>query len=176
MLQADGNKWQHYHRTSQKEPDIRRLCKPDPANQNSPDQTGVFGAGHLARIHMTVGEQHDDVVSHDEYLGGAHGAVFTQLQSFDLSTGNMINVTQKYDADKLLSLAETKFREIHKLDSEADLNDAGFMFEDGKFTLPENMGLTKEGVLMIYNSYEVASYAQGETRFTIPYSALKGNV
>lgn len=116
------------------------------------------------------------VVSHDEYLGGAHGAVFTQLQSFDLSTGNMINVTQKYDADKLLSLAETKFREIHKLDSEADLNDAGFMFKNGKFALPENMGLTREGILMVYNSYEVASYAQGETRFTIPYTAINGNV
>lgn len=116
------------------------------------------------------------VVNHDEYLGGAHGAAFTQLTTFDLSNGNIIDIIENYGSDQLLTLAEAKFREIHKLDSNADLNDAGFMFEDGKFTLPENMGLTKEGVLMIYNSYEVASYAQGETRFTIPYSALKGNV
>ena len=116
------------------------------------------------------------IVNHNEYLGGAHGAAFTQLTSFELSNGNMIDISEKYSSTKLLTLAEAKFREMHKLDSNADLNDAGFMFKDGKFTLPENIGLTKVGVLMIYNSYEVASYAQGETRFTIPYSVLNGNV
>ncbi|NEN24984.1 DUF3298 domain-containing protein [Cryomorpha ignava] len=116
------------------------------------------------------------VVNHEEYLGGAHSAAFTQLNSFDLSNGNMIDITEKYGAGKLLTLAEAKFREMNKLDSKADLNDAGFMFKEGKFALPENMGLTKEGVLMVYNSYEVASYAQGETRFTIPYSALNGDL
>ncbi len=116
------------------------------------------------------------VVNQDEYLGGAHPAVFTQLRSFDLSTGNFIDIVDKYGKEKLLALAERRFRTINELDSRANLNDAGFMFEDGKFTLPENMGLTKEGVLVVYNSYEVASYAQGETRFTIPYSALAGDV
>lgn len=116
------------------------------------------------------------VINHDEYLGGAHGAAFTQLTSFDLSNGNMIDISERYDSNKLKTLAEAKFRELNKLDSKADLNDAGFMFKEGKFTLPENIGLTNEGVLMVYNSYEVASYAQGETRFTIPYTALNGNV
>lgn len=116
------------------------------------------------------------VVNNEEYLGGAHSAAFTQLNSFELSNGNMIDITEKYGAGKLLPLAESKFRELNKLDSKADLNDAGFMFKDGEFALPENMGLTKEGVLMVYNSYEVASYAQGETRFIIPYSALNDDV
>lgn len=116
------------------------------------------------------------VINQDEYLGGAHPAVFTQLKSFDLSTGDIIDIADKFGKEKLLASAERRFRAINELDSKANLNDAGFMFEDGNFTLPENMGLTSEGVLVVYNSYEVASYAQGETRFTIPYSSLLGDV
>jgi hypothetical protein len=50
------------------------------------------------------------------------------------------------------------------------------MFEGGKFALPENMGLTRDGVLLFYNSYEVAAYAEGETKFVIPYGKLGNDV
>ncbi len=116
------------------------------------------------------------VVNHAEYLGGAHPATFVQLQSFDLATGNMINISEKYRGSKLKEIAEKMFREKNDLDSTTDLNDAGFMFKDGRFVLPENMALTPDGVLMVYNSYEVASFDKGETRFTIPYSQLGGDV
>lgn len=110
-----------------------------------------------------------------EYMGGAHPNSYTHLKSFDLKTGNPIDIEKKYGRDKLLSLAEAKFREAHSL-SEADgLNDAGFLFENGVFHLPENIGLTADGVLLIYNAYEVASYAQGATVITIPYAALNGD-
>lgn len=110
-----------------------------------------------------------------EYMGGAHPNTYTHLKSFDLETGNAIDLEKKYGRDKLLTLAEAKFREAHSLLETDDLNDAGFLFEDGVFHLPENMGLTPKGVLLIYNSYEVASYAEGATIITIPYAALNGD-
>ena len=116
------------------------------------------------------------ILNQSEYLGGAHSAAFTQLNSFDISNGNMIDVVDRYGRKKLTEIAERYFREQNKLTSDQDLNDAGFMFENGKFVLPENIGLTAEGVLMVYNSYEVASYAQGETRFVIPYTELNEGV
>lgn len=116
------------------------------------------------------------MLNQSEYLGGAHSAAFTQLNTFDISSGNMIDVVDRYGRGKLTKIAETYFREKNKLTSDQDLNDAGFMFENGKFVLPENIGLTPEGILMVYNSYEVASYAQGETRFVIPYSELTEGV
>ncbi|MCA1762456.1 MAG: DUF3298 domain-containing protein [Flavobacteriales bacterium] len=110
-----------------------------------------------------------------EYMGGAHPNSYTHLQSFDLETGNRIDIESKYGLDNLLTEAEAKFREAHSLSESDDLNDAGFLFEDGVFHLPENMGLTPKGVLMIYNSYEVASYSVGATTITIPYSELDDN-
>lgn len=111
-------------------------------------------------------------VNHNEYLGGAHPSRFVTLASFDLSSGNQIDILDRYDETQLLKLAEDRFRKIHSLSETKDLNDAGFMFENGRFVLPENMALTSEGVLFVYNSYEVAAYSEGETRFVIPYSEL----
>jgi len=108
-----------------------------------------------------------------EYMGGAHPNSYTHLKSFDLTTGNAINITSKFNRENLLSLAESKFREAHSLSEKDDLNDAGFLFEDGMFHLPENMGLTPDGILLIYNAYEVAAYTVGATIITIPYSTLK---
>ena len=116
------------------------------------------------------------ILEQNEYLGGAHPAAFTQLNSFDISNGNMIDVVERFGKKKLTEIAERYFREINNLTSDQNLNDAGFMFENGKFVLPENMALIAEGILMVYNSYEVASYAQGETRFVISYSELDGGV
>lgn len=116
------------------------------------------------------------MLRHSEYLGGAHGTAFTRLQSFDLKTGNQIDFAGRFDMRVVGKEAEKRFREANKLTPEADLNDAGFLFKDGKFTLPENMGLTPDGLLLIYNSYEVASFAQGATRILIPYAAISGSV
>jgi hypothetical protein len=40
------------------------------------------------------------------------------------------------------------------------------------FVLPENIGYNEEGLLLLYNTYEIASYAMGITEFTIPYSEI----
>lgn len=111
-------------------------------------------------------------IDQKEYMGGAHPSKFVTLASFDLTSGTTINILDLYDKKQLERLAEERFRKIHKLKQDQDLNDAGFMFENGIFVLPENMALTNEGILFVYNSYEVAAYSEGETRFTIPYSEL----
>ena len=41
------------------------------------------------------------------------------------------------------------------------------------FHLPENIGLNDEGVIFFYNVYEIASYADGITEFTIPFSDIE---
>jgi hypothetical protein len=47
------------------------------------------------------------------------------------------------------------------------------MFEKDSFYLPENIGFTKEGVKLLYNQYEVASYADGTIELTLPYNEVK---
>jgi hypothetical protein len=51
--------------------------------------------------------------------------------------------------------------------------DAGYMFENEKFRLNGNYYFSVSGINFVYNPYEIASYAQGQIEFYIPYKALK---
>ena len=51
----------------------------------------------------------------------------------------------------------------------ANSEDFGDSFFGKRFQLPESIGFSDEGVIVLYNTYELASYSQGITEFTIPY-------
>lgn len=44
------------------------------------------------------------------------------------------------------------------------------------FQLPESIGFSDEGVIILYNPYEIASYSQGIIEFTIPYEEIESNL
>ena len=46
-----------------------------------------------------------------------------------------------------------------------------FFNED--FDLPNNIGFNDEGIMFFYNVYDIASYADGITEFTVPYHTLE---
>lgn len=108
----------------------------------------------------------------ESYLGGAHPNTQQIAKSFDLESGNEIDVVSRFDDQQMRMLAEQYFRVYHNIDDTTPLNDGGFLFEDGAFSLPENIALSDSGVVMIYNTYEVASYAEGGTSFVLPYDVL----
>jgi hypothetical protein len=103
----------------------------------------------------------------DDYMGGAHPNSYTYLKTYRLQDGKELDLNAILSEGELLKRAEAAFREKHELSADADLNEAGFMFENNTFSLPENMALVKGGILLHYNPYEVASYAQGETEIVI---------
>lgn len=47
------------------------------------------------------------------------------------------------------------------------------MFPGNRFDLPDNIGYSTKGLILHYNPYEVASYAEGPVVVTIPYSKAK---
>ena len=106
------------------------------------------------------------------YTGGAHPNTTVTLLNYDTKTGKAISIkTLIKDQRKLVQLAEKKFRETHELAPNASLNEEGF-FWDGKFQLPENIGLSGEGIWFFYNSYEIAAYAVGPTEFVLSWEEL----
>jgi len=113
------------------------------------------------------------IVKDNDFMGGAHPNSYTTIQSFDLEDGKRIDILSRYDSASVYQMAEAEFRTIHQIPDSIGLNDAGMMFENGNFALPENMGLSPNGLLLYYNSYEVASYATGPTKIHIPYSKLE---
>ncbi len=112
----------------------------------------------------------------DSYLftGGAHGYAATRFLNFDMNKGQEID-TQALFKDLLAfrSFAESKFRDQEKIPEKAPINSTGFMFELDSFYLPENIGLTPRGILLLYNQYEVASYADGQIEVLIPFREVK---
>ncbi|GGD51634.1 DUF3298 and DUF4163 domain-containing protein [Muriicola marianensis] len=139
-----------------------------------PDETVPWEA----RIRAEVSFENHRILSVrlDSYLftGGAHGYTSTNFLNFDVQKGEKIN-TQELFRDLLAfrSYAEEAFRKQENIPADAPINSTGFMFELDSFYLPANIGLTPKGILLLYNQYEVASYADGQIQLTIPFKEAK---
>lgn len=101
--------------------------------------------------------------------GGAHGNGFIKLLNFDAKTGKLLNrnaiIKDTVALSKLAKMYFLKATETKEVDGKID-----YFFWGKGFHLPEQIGFTDDGLLLLYNTYDIASYAQGITEFTIPYS------
>lgn len=103
------------------------------------------------------------------FTGGAHGYGSTVFLNFDKKKGVELEYYQLFkDLEGFIKLSEEKFRKQENIPAESLINSTGFMFSSDRFHLPENMGFSKEGLHLVYNQYEVASYADGPIEMTLP--------
>lgn len=113
------------------------------------------------------------------FAGGAHGMSMTEFRSLDPRTGDPVGLSdilvEGYERE-LLPLVESRFRAKHDLESGGSLAEAGFVFEDDTFALPENVRIDGEGLGFYYNLYEVAPYAFGPTEVTLSWDEIAGLV
>jgi hypothetical protein len=107
------------------------------------------------------------------FTGGAHGYGATTFLNFDKSKSIELEIHHLFkDLEGFIDFAEEQFREAQKIPSNVSINTTGFMFSGDLFHLPENLGFTKNGIKLIYNQYEVASYADGPIELLIPYAKV----
>ena len=105
------------------------------------------------------------------FTGGAHGYSSTSFLNFDKVKATELENWELFeDEDGFTHFAESKFRIQEKIPQDENINITGFMFDGDAFHLAENMGYTPEGIQLVYNQYEVASYADGPIVLTIPFS------
>ena len=103
--------------------------------------------------------------------GGAHGNANITLYNFNLQSGSVYSLNDLVsDEEALTALAKDFFIKELEMNSDEHLEDY-FFGED--FHLPANIGFNEDGLLMLYNVYEIASYAQGITEFTIPFKDVQ---
>ena len=105
------------------------------------------------------------------YTGGAHGMEYREFLNFDPISGEQVDL-MNYIENKLafVYFAETKLREKLDMRSYDNWSDHTFLQE---FKLPKNIGMTDDGYRLIYNQYELLSYAEGHTEITISFKELK---
>lgn len=107
-------------------------------------------------------------ISTYEFKGGAHGNDHIEFLNLDAITGKVLNLEDIIsDKEGFKTLAKKHY--IKSLETnEADLKMEDFFF--GKpFQLPENIGFSDDGLVLLYNVYELASYDQSYTEFVIPF-------
>lgn len=113
-------------------------------------------------------------ISISSYLdtGGAHGNSHVAFLSFDKKTGQLLK------SDNIIA-DEEAFKEFVKpyfikaTEALSDDNSVEDLFFGEDFQLPENIGFGESGLILLYNVYEIASYSQGFTEFSIPYNEVK---
>ncbi len=99
--------------------------------------------------------------------GGAHGNLNVTFFNFDTSTGKLLEFDDLFiDKEGLLEVVKTYF------DEETKGSEVDYFFGE-PFSFPANIGFNDEGVIFFYNVYEIASYADGITEFTVPFEAIE---
>lgn len=98
--------------------------------------------------------------------GGAHGLLNISLLNFNAETGGEIENNNLFDDIE-------GFKNIAKPYFEKETEGEDLLDVSKSFELPENMGYNNEGVILIYNTYEVAPYSTGIIEFMIPFEKVK---
>ena len=98
--------------------------------------------------------------------GGAHGSLRILFLNFNAQTGTIIkNDTLFNNISAFKTLANSFFNK--------SVEDKNIQFESTKFQLPENIGYNEEGVVLLYNTYEIAPYTTDIIEFSIPFEDAK---
>ncbi|HSN53648.1 MAG TPA: RsiV family protein [Candidatus Sulfomarinibacteraceae bacterium] len=123
----------------------------------------LFSSAEVATLDLSIAA----------YTGGAHPNAQRQLVSFAVPSGQLLGADDlTTDVEALTAAVERRFREQRGLGHDDDFEAAGFWLSDGRFTLPDNLGLTADGLLVHWNAYEIAPYAMGPTTVLVPASDL----
>jgi len=108
------------------------------------------------------------------FTGGAHGYEGNLSLLFDAKTGRTLTKADLFsDVEGFTAYAEKEFRKHMKIPAGKSINSKGLMFENDKFKLPENIFFNKEGIVLLYNPYEVGSFADGPEELTLSFEEVK---
>ena len=121
----------------------------------------VTAADHsLVSVYLYTEEYH---------AGAAHPGHHTWALNYDLETGKVLALTDLFKPDSryLDVIADYCIAELKKRDA--------LQFEEGAAPKPENYrnwNIAREGLLITFDEYQVAPYAAGPQRVTVPYATL----
>ncbi len=114
---------------------------------------------------------HSDVY---HYTGGAHGMFSSTCMSVDLNTGNPVYYEDIFTDNSFNDIAELIINQIAinlGVENPALLNESGF-FSAEEIKPTENFEILEDGILWVYNPYEIACYAVGQVNVLISWEQL----
>lgn len=118
------------------------------------------------------------IVHRYDYTGGAHGMNTDSCYTIMLSTGTIIKQEDLFDEDALDKVATLIVNHMIKDNKDSEVKTPEGLEEIGFFSVKEiypngNIYITDKGITWSYNPYDIAAYALGTIKTTIPFSELK---
>lgn len=109
------------------------------------------------------------------FMGGAHGITTRMFCNFDKQTGNLLNeedlFSENYVDNLTPLLVQNLIRQNENIKSVDDLEAASYYVESIKPN--NNFYVSDEGIMYVFNPYEIAPYYMGEIAILIPTGELK---
>mgnify|MGYP001805983742 CR=1 FL=1 len=108
------------------------------------------------------------------FTGGAHGMQVNTVQNFDLVTGKSIELQNIIDTARFNQLTEIltlKLKKDLNLKLEDSLQNHGYF--TNSITPTTNVWMLQDGLLFVYNPYEIAPYSFGRTQIFVGYDQVK---
>ena len=97
------------------------------------------------------------------FTGGAHGYGSESFLNFNPENGELYKNKELFTSG-FKDFVEKEFRKEKEIPVSDPINSTGLFFEDEQFHLPYNIGFSEGKVILHYNAYEIASYAEGAFR------------
>lgn len=112
----------------------------------------------------------------ETYLGGAHGSHDIFYLNIDSQTGKQLTKADVFQADKeeeLLQAITLRLAQDNGCKDREELLEKTGITMLGDIYVDKNFTLESEGITFVYNTYEIASYADGTISVFLPYEELK---
>lgn len=137
------------------------------------------GVNYSLDIRYDVMLANDRIISvnfgRSEYTGGAHPNHYSSTLNFDLKSGQEVKLEDlfKSGSNYLKAISDYSIKDLKKRAS--DMTDDEWLAEGAgpKADNFSSWNLTKKGVLITFDPYQVAAYAAGPQEVLIPYSVIK---
>ena len=172
---------------SRKASDFRREMTPSAEDEVATDENPVAdeSSGSDININYEVALAKDDLIALQFTIGSysagaAHPNSYTEVVNFDLKNGKSLRLADLFQpGSKYLQTLSNFCIEELKKQAKAQGDYASFD-EDwikrgaaAELTNYDNWTITKKGLGITFDPYQVASYAAGPQNVVVPYSALK---
>lgn len=142
-------------------------------------QTSTLDIGYQVRFAT------DDLISieftQSQYSrGAAHGSSFTTVLNFDVKNGKRIELADLFNpkSNHLNVISAYAIKDLKDQSKKNDMLMAD-QIDDGAAPRADNYKawtITRKGLWITFDPYQVAAYAAGAQHVLVPYSALKGIV
>ena len=112
----------------------------------------------------------------EEYTGGAHPSTVCHFHNYDPVSGNEItlnDVLKEGYEERLLTMLTDKLLQYAGAANIDELHEIGYLTFGDDMYITRNVMFGKEGISFLYNRYEIAPYAMGETTLLLTYNELK---